>query len=153
MIPMEKFMKKMWKKSEGFTLVELIVVIAILGILAAVAVPAYSGYITKAKEAGDITALDAIKTAAVAAMAEDGAVTKIEVVVSDAGAISTVTAYLPDGADSGTDDDPYVLKATSGTATQATDFATYLGTAPTLESDTYKGKTATWTQAGDWTAQ
>ncbi|MBQ8589002.1 MAG: type II secretion system protein, partial [Firmicutes bacterium] len=28
MIPMEKFMKKMWKKSEGFTLVELIVVIA-----------------------------------------------------------------------------------------------------------------------------
>jgi prepilin-type N-terminal cleavage/methylation domain-containing protein len=50
-------MKKLLKKTEGFTLVELIVVIAILGILAGVGVAGYSGYITKAQEAGDITAL------------------------------------------------------------------------------------------------
>ena len=55
----------MFKKNGGFTLVELIVVIAILAILAAVAIPAYSGYITKAQEANDYTALDSVKTAVV----------------------------------------------------------------------------------------
>ena len=43
----------MFKKNGGFTLVELIVVIAILAILAGIAVPAYTGYITKAKNAGE----------------------------------------------------------------------------------------------------
>ena len=69
----------MMKKNGGFTLVELIVVIAILAILAGVAVPAYSGYITKAKDAAVITELDAIATAAQAANAEKGEITKIEV--------------------------------------------------------------------------
>lgn len=76
---MKKFIKKMIKKTEGFTLVELIVVIAILGILAAVAVPAYSGYLTKAKEAGDIVELDAVKTAAQAYYAKTGSVTEVVV--------------------------------------------------------------------------
>lgn len=53
------------KKTSGFTLVELIVVIAILAILAGIAIPVYSGYIAKAKEANDIQAMDAIKTATV----------------------------------------------------------------------------------------
>ena len=69
----------MFKKTGGFTLVELIVVIAILAILAAVAVPAYSGYIKKAQDAAVITDLDAIATAAQAANATGGAVTEIKV--------------------------------------------------------------------------
>lgn len=59
----------MFKKNEGFTLVELIVVIAILAILAAVAVPAYSGYIGKANEAADQQKISAINTAISAATA------------------------------------------------------------------------------------
>jgi len=46
-------MKKFWKKTEGFTLVELIVVIAILGILAGVGTVGYSGYVKKANMAAD----------------------------------------------------------------------------------------------------
>jgi len=46
-------MKRFWKKTEGFTLVELIVVIAILGILAGVGTVGYSGYIKKANMAAD----------------------------------------------------------------------------------------------------
>ena len=74
-----KLMKKFMKKSEGFTLVELIVVIAILAILAGVAVPVYSGYIKKAHDAAVITELDAILSAAQAANAVNGGVTEISV--------------------------------------------------------------------------
>ena len=74
---------KFTKKNGGFTLVELIVVIAILAILAGVAIPAYSGYIEKANDAAVITQLDAIATAAQAANATVGKVSKIVVSAAD----------------------------------------------------------------------
>lgn len=65
-------------ESKGFTLVELVVVIAILGILAAVAVPSYSGYVSKAKEAGDMQILSSVATAVQGSAAgDDLEVTKI----------------------------------------------------------------------------
>lgn len=60
------------KKNGGFTLVELIVVIAILAILAAVAIPAYSGYIEKAKKAGDEQLLAAVNKAFASACVAGG---------------------------------------------------------------------------------
>lgn len=70
---MNKFMKRLMSKKDGFTLVELIVVIAILAILAGIAVPAYSGYLNKAKEANDTQTISAINTAIQAATAVNDA--------------------------------------------------------------------------------
>lgn len=65
-------MKKFFKKTEGFTLVELIVVIAILGILAGVGTVGYSGYIKKAQTAADNQLLAAVNQAFAAACIENG---------------------------------------------------------------------------------
>jgi len=65
-------MKKFWKKTEGFTLVELVVVIAILGILAGVGTVGYSGYVKKANLAADDTLLGALNSAFAAACIENG---------------------------------------------------------------------------------
>ena len=85
----------MFKSNGGFTLVELIVVIAILAILAGIAVPAYSGYINKAKQAGDMQVLSSVSTAAQGLAAGEGAtVSKIEV---EGTTVKSVTAADAEG--------------------------------------------------------
>jgi type IV pilus assembly protein PilA len=50
------------KRSEGFTLIELMIVVAIIGILAAVALPAYQDYTVRAKMSEVILAMSACRT-------------------------------------------------------------------------------------------
>ena len=135
----------MFKKNGGFTLVELIVVIAILAILAGIAIPAYSGYIEKANEAADSTALSAVKTAAMAHCATKGEVVKI--VVTD-GTPDSVNIYMPDGTDADTNLDSVTDHLANGS-----DFLTYYGKTPfSIELKT--GTTATWTaESGEWDIQ
>ena len=64
---------KIRRGTKGFTLIELLIVIAIIGILAAIAIPAYTGYTGRAKLAGVVHSVGAIKTAVSAYFVENGA--------------------------------------------------------------------------------
>jgi type IV pilus assembly protein PilA len=65
---------KVRRGTKGFTLIELLIVVAIIGILAAIAIPAYSGYTAKAKIAGVVHTMGAVKNAVAAYYTEAGAV-------------------------------------------------------------------------------
>lgn len=51
------------KKSQGFTLIELMIAVAIVGILSAVAVPAYSDFMKKSRRSDAVSALLALQMA------------------------------------------------------------------------------------------
>lgn len=69
-----KKLREMKKNNKGFSLVELIVVIAIMVVLIAVLGSTILGYVDKSKHAKDIQALDSVKTAVTAYVADAGSV-------------------------------------------------------------------------------
>jgi type IV pilus assembly protein PilA len=85
---------KVRRGTKGFTLIELLIVIAIIGILAAIAIPAYTGYTGKAKVAGVIHSMGAIKNAIAAYHVEAGGTTvpvaTVALAATDGGTIKTL---------------------------------------------------------------
>ena len=65
-------MLKSFRKQEGFTLIELMIVVAIIGILAAIAIPNFLQYQLKSRQSEAKTNLKAIKTSEVSFQAERG---------------------------------------------------------------------------------
>ncbi len=63
-------MLKSFRKQEGFTLIELMIVVAIIGILAAIAIPNFIQYQMRSRTSEAKTNLAAIKTAQLAFQAE-----------------------------------------------------------------------------------
>ena len=63
-------MRKNFKNSSGFTLIELMIVVAIIGILAAIAIPNFMNYQCKAKQSEAKANLGNIRTAEEAYRAE-----------------------------------------------------------------------------------
>lgn len=150
----------MIRKNGGFTLVELIVVIAILAILAGIAVPAYSGYIQSANDAAVETELGAIKTAAMAANATSGEITKIVVAdLSNNTHSVTVTTTTPTNIadDFATDFTTFYIGATgTNNTTAGTTITVTIPAISKWESSSYdkvpSGTTAgaTWTSEKGW---
>ena len=65
-------MLKSFRKQEGFTLIELMIVVAIIGILAAIAIPNFLTYQLKSRTSEAKTNLAAIRTSEVAFQGERG---------------------------------------------------------------------------------
>lgn len=86
-------MLKSFRKQEGFTLIELMIVVAIIGILAAIAIPNFLQYQLKSRQSEAKTNLQAIKTSEVSFQGERGCYVGVAVEVGQpAAAVGTKTA-------------------------------------------------------------
>ncbi len=85
-------MLKSFRKQEGFTLIELMIVVAIIGILAAIAIPNFLTYQMKSRQSEAKTNLQAIRTSEISFQAERGCYVgaAAEGVVAPAGLTKTV---------------------------------------------------------------
>lgn len=98
---MRELLSRIWKKDEGFSLIELIIVIAILAIIAAIAVPNLLGNIQKANVTTDQSNAKLIADAMSVAIANDPDLVGSSFAITEftaAGATALSTASNPNGA-------------------------------------------------------
>lgn len=91
---MRELLRRIWKKDEGFSLIELIIVIAILAIIAAIAVPNLINNINNSRRTTDVANAKLIADAVSAAIANNPAlsVDKTDEAFTAASADATVVA-------------------------------------------------------------
>ncbi|QEP45085.1 prepilin-type N-terminal cleavage/methylation domain-containing protein [Ectothiorhodospiraceae bacterium BW-2] len=129
------------KKTQGFTLIELMIVVAIIGILASVALPAYQTYTKRAKFSEVVLAASSIKQAVelcyqtkaainTGALADCDTSTEVGVNLANAAAGPNVTSVS------------YTGGAITATAVGTLDSATYIMTA------SVQNNTIVWTMSG-----
>lgn len=136
-----------YKSSEGFTLIELMIVIVIIAILSAVSVGAYLGYVEKAKEAADCETLSAVLTAAQATLADVGEIDTISVETEsdDSGTVESITAKIGKSS--------YIVYDINGTSDYTSEFTSYYGDSSIKLTSTdgksggayYSGDDSEWT--------
>ena len=110
-------MFKSFRKQEGFTLIELMIVVAIIGILAAIAIPNFLTYQLKSRQSEAKVNLNAIKTSQIAFQAEKSCYLGIVAPPLGAAAPAVGTKAVPVGWPSTVTGQPYaatVLNLTQG---------------------------------------
>ncbi|MDA3845182.1 MAG: prepilin-type N-terminal cleavage/methylation domain-containing protein [Vallitaleaceae bacterium] len=80
---MKKLFSKVWKKEEGFTLIELIIVIAILAIIAAIAIPNVLSAVDNSRRTTDISNSKMIADAIATVKAKEDTFSNVNDVVTN----------------------------------------------------------------------